>query len=85
MAALLIYRLPALERAVGLSKSTIYQMIRSGTFPEPIKLAPKTVGWRVNEVEAWLANRPRQRIGRPQMGWCPSWCPKTKGPEGETL
>lgn len=46
---------------VGLSRSTIYEMIRRGEFPAPIELGPNRVGWLSDEIDAWLATRPRRR------------------------
>ena len=42
-----------------LSKATIYRMIKAGTFPRPIKIAQRAVGWRRGEVEEFLASRER--------------------------
>lgn len=32
---------------------------KNGTFPAPIKLSEARIAWRRDEVEAWLASRPR--------------------------
>lgn len=52
-----ILRMPDLKRYTGLSKPTIYRLIGVGTFPSPIKLAARAVGWRKREVDQWLAAR----------------------------
>ena len=46
------------ERMVGLSRSTIYDAMRRGEFPLPLKVGPKAVGWRSSEIEAWVESRP---------------------------
>ncbi len=46
-------------RRIGLSRSTIYELIRRGEFPAPIQLTPNRVGWLSEEVDAWLVSRPR--------------------------
>lgn len=49
----------------GLAPSTIRQKVREGTFPAPVVLAvdkqgrPCQVAWYEDEVDAWLASRPR--------------------------
>lgn len=43
----------------SMSKSTVYRAIESGGFPKPIKLSGRSVGWFLDEVEDWFANRPR--------------------------
>ena len=50
-----ILRLPAVKARTGLSRSTIYQRVREGTFPQPINLGKRAVGWLASEVDAWLA------------------------------
>lgn len=54
----LVYRMPDLVKAVGLSKTTIYRMMRAGKFPRPIALSEDMVGWRPDEVKAWVDARP---------------------------
>ena len=49
-----ILRRRQLEEQLGLSRSSIYKMIADGLFPKPIKLGPRAVGWRADEVENWL-------------------------------
>lgn len=42
----------------GISKSTMYNSIRQGQFPGPVRIGARAVGWRKSEVVAWLAARP---------------------------
>ena len=44
---------------VGLSKSTMWRLIKAGRFPKPISLGPRAVGWLEDEIESWIASRPR--------------------------
>ena len=53
-----IYRLPAVVTACCISRSTIYEVIRRGDFPAPVKLGARAVGWRRSDIEAWLESRP---------------------------
>ena len=46
---------------IGLSRSTIYEQIQAGTFPKPIRLGPKAVGWLESEVLAWIEARTAER------------------------
>lgn len=52
-----ILRRKQVEKRTGLSRSTIYLRIQEGTFPKPINLGERAVGWLENEIEAWLAAR----------------------------
>jgi predicted DNA-binding transcriptional regulator AlpA len=53
-----IARLPDVIEMTGLARSTILKLVKSGQFPQPLQLSPRTVGWRVAAVEKWLADRP---------------------------
>ena len=52
--ALSILRRKQVEARTGLSRSTIYQRIAEGSFPKPISLGARAVGWLESEIEAWL-------------------------------
>lgn len=47
------------ENAVGLKRSSIYELIKRGEFPRPIRIGLKAVGWLEHEVNDWLNERVR--------------------------
>ena len=49
-----ILRIPDVKQRIGLSRSSIYGMIREGTFPKPIRLNVRCVGWLESEVDEWI-------------------------------
>ncbi len=49
-----ILRLPTVKGRTGLSRSTIYLRISKGSFPRPISLGGRAVGWIEAEVDDWL-------------------------------
>ena len=51
-----VLRRKQLEKQLNLSRSSIYKMIADGTFPKPIKLGRRAVGWRAEDVQEWLDN-----------------------------
>ena len=51
-----ILRLKKVKDRTGLSRSTIYLRIQEGTFPRPINLGARAVGWIEHEIEAWLTS-----------------------------
>jgi prophage regulatory protein len=52
-----ILRLPAVKTSTGLSRSTIYLRVSQGTFPRPVHLGGRAVGWVEEEIQSWLAER----------------------------
>ncbi|MDQ2946669.1 MAG: AlpA family phage regulatory protein [Acidobacteriota bacterium] len=50
-------RLPAVQQRVGLSRSSIYLAVQNRTFPAPIKLGARSVGWLSSSVNGWLSDR----------------------------
>ena len=52
-----ILRLPAVKASTGLSRSTIYLRIAEGTFPKPVSLGARAVGWIEAEVQQWLTGQ----------------------------
>jgi prophage regulatory protein len=59
-----ILRLPDVIKRVGLKRASIYLHIGKGTFPKPIALGPRAVGWIEHEIDAWLAMRITARNGK---------------------
>lgn len=41
------------SRRTGLSKSTLYRMIRSGGFPKAIPISERCVGWIEAAIDDW--------------------------------
>ena len=54
-----LLRLSEVEARCGLSRSSLYRMMRNGAFPEPLQVGPRAVRWVETEVTAWLESRPR--------------------------
>lgn len=52
-----ILRLPAVKARTGLSRSTIYLRVTEGTFPKPVSLGGRAVGWVEAEIQRWLEQR----------------------------
>lgn len=52
-----ILRRHEVEQRTGLPRSTIYAMINVGTFPRPIHLSSRSVGWLSSEVDDWIQQR----------------------------
>lgn len=38
----------------GLSRTTIWRLMKANKFPQTVQLSAGAVGWRMSEVQAWL-------------------------------
>lgn len=58
-----IVRRREVEKLTGLSRSAIYERLNpkspyfDPTFPRPVKLGLRAVGWRVGEITTWQQSR----------------------------
>lgn len=52
-----LLRRPEVEARTGLSRSTIYDWMKRGEFPQPVKVGTRIVAWRESEITAWLEAR----------------------------
>lgn len=52
-----LLRRPEVEARTGLSRSTLYDWMKRGQFPQPVKLGSRLVAWRESHVTAWLEAR----------------------------
>lgn len=52
-----IIRLPQVKARTGLSRSTIYSLIKAGQFKAPISLGARAVGWLDSDVDEFIAAR----------------------------
>jgi len=52
-----ILRLKQTKERTGLSRSTLYSLIKEGKFPPPIPLGARAVGWLSSDVDAWIESR----------------------------
>lgn len=56
-----ILRLPQLTARTGLSRSTIYALIKNGELNAPILLGARAVGWLESDVDEFIATRVKAR------------------------
>ena len=52
-----ILRMPDVQYQVGLSKSTIYALIKKGEFPKQICIGNRARGWLRSEINRWKQER----------------------------
>jgi len=49
----LLYDMKDLKQIVNLGRNKIYQLIRRGKFPKPIKIGTKSL-WKRKDIEKWV-------------------------------
>lgn len=54
----MVYSIEDLKEQIGLSKWTVYDLIKKGEFPRPVQLSTNRVGWRDADLRNWLEQRP---------------------------
>lgn len=54
-------RMADVERLTGRSKSAIKRMVKEGTFPRPMKLGVRAIGWPASDVRTFIATLDEQR------------------------
>ena len=59
-----IVRMDEVSKLTGLARATIYKKVSDGSFPPPIRLGARAVGWRMSDIVTWLE--------APERGWDPS-------------
>lgn len=47
---------------IGMSKSWIYQQIKKGKFPEPLRLGPQKTAWKFADIADWVNALPQGAI-----------------------
>lgn len=53
-----ILRRAAVKQRCGLGKTAMYAAIKAGTFPKPVQLGKRSVGWLESSINAWIDSRP---------------------------
>ena len=59
-----IVRREEVSQLTGLARATIYKKVADGSFPPPIRLGTRSVGWRLSDIVTWLQ--------APERQWAPS-------------
>jgi prophage regulatory protein len=52
-----IWRKPRVLSTIAMGNTWLHEAVKRGTFPAPVKLGTRAVGWRRSDVEAWLSSR----------------------------
>ena len=52
-----ILRLPQVKSRTGIGRTSIYNGVAAGTFPVPVKLGARSVGWLESAINDWIDSR----------------------------
>lgn len=44
---------------LGISRTTIWRMVKAGDFPSPRQISKNRVAWLSNEINQWQMSRPK--------------------------
>ena len=53
-----LLRLQEVLKVCGISKALVYDKIRQGTFPKPLRVGSRGARWREDEIRAWIESLP---------------------------
>lgn len=54
-----IIKLREVIKVTGLSRSSIYLLIKKGMLPAQVKLSTRSSGWFLSEINSWVMSKPR--------------------------
>lgn len=46
---------PPIPAVIPVGRSTWWEGVRAGKYPQPVKLGPKTTAWKVEDIRALIA------------------------------
>ena len=49
-----LLRLPEVLKRMSVSRSTLWAWVKSGKFPQPIRIGPRFTAWLESDVEAFI-------------------------------
>lgn len=52
-----ILRRPRVVELTGRSPASIRRDVAEGRFPKPLQIGPRAIGWRAEEIFAWINSR----------------------------
>ena len=58
-----VIKLKKVIELTSLSSATIYRLVKKGEFPKQLKLAERSSGWLLEEINDWLESKSTLRNG----------------------
>lgn len=63
-----LLRLKQVREKTGLKRSQIYLYMKTGDFPQSIKIGPTSVAWLESEINEWIEQKLSSRSKKKQEG-----------------
>ncbi|OEE89424.1 transcriptional regulator [Enterovibrio norvegicus FF-162] len=61
-----LIKLSEVKHATGLGRSTIYNFMKEGKFPQSVSLGDRAVAWVESEVTEWILKKIAERDSQTQ-------------------
>ena len=58
-----VIKIKTVIQLTSLSSATIYRLVKKGEFPKQLKLAERSSGWLLEEINDWLESKSTLRNG----------------------
>jgi prophage regulatory protein len=58
-----VIKIKKVRELTSLSSATIYRLVKNGEFPKQLKLAERSSGWLLEEINDWLESKSTLRNG----------------------
>ncbi len=58
-----IIRSNTVTKRTGKSRVQIWRDVKAKKFPSPVEIGTNSIGWYEDEIDDWLASRPRRNYG----------------------
>ncbi len=52
-----LLRISAVQEITGLSRSTLYEMMNKGLFPQSISIGSRAIAWTDSSIQEWIESR----------------------------
>lgn len=49
-----LLRRPDVQQRTGLSRSSLYNLIKEGRFPRPVQISDRSVAWVSDDIDRWI-------------------------------
>ena len=56
------FRCKDLAEMLSMGQSTIYKMVKAGTFPPPVAITPKLSVWKREDIKGWMDDKTKSVV-----------------------